>query len=159
MNQLKKHILFFDFLENHYVSKNEVSKQHLNVIKKSNFVKEDKTTVRSTHPPLETILILLKRRKWRPPLSKLLILKPLSLVLLNRTILLMNPYMLLVNCLTVLKKKLLKKLFLLKTLFLKNMILSKLRNLWLIYLVKEKKWISKPPKLKLLTLFRKCLQI
>ena len=36
MNQLKKHILFFDFLENHYVSKDEVSKQHLNVIKKSN---------------------------------------------------------------------------------------------------------------------------
>ena len=34
MNQLKKHILFFDFLENHYVSKDEVSKQHLNVIKK-----------------------------------------------------------------------------------------------------------------------------
>ena len=33
-NQLKKHILFFDFLENHYVSKDEVSKQHLNVIKK-----------------------------------------------------------------------------------------------------------------------------
>ena len=57
MNQLKKHILFFDFLENNYVSKDEVSKQHLNVIKKSNFVKEDKTTVRSTHPPLETILI------------------------------------------------------------------------------------------------------
>ena len=45
MNQLKKHILFFDFLENHYVSKDEVSKQHLNVIKKSNFVKEDKTIV------------------------------------------------------------------------------------------------------------------
>ena len=33
MNQLKKHVLFFDFLENHYVSKDEVSKQHLNVIK------------------------------------------------------------------------------------------------------------------------------
>ena len=77
MNQLKKNILFFDFLENHYVLKDEVSKQHLNVIKKSNFVKEDKTTVRSTHPPLETILILLKRRKWRPLLSKLLIIKPL----------------------------------------------------------------------------------
>ena len=39
MNQLKKRILFFDFLENHYVSKDEVSKQHLNIIKKSNFVK------------------------------------------------------------------------------------------------------------------------
>ena len=39
MNQLKKHVLFFYFLENYYVSKDEVSKQHLNVIKKSNFVK------------------------------------------------------------------------------------------------------------------------
>ena len=29
MNQLKKHILFFDFLENYYVSKDEVSKHHL----------------------------------------------------------------------------------------------------------------------------------
>ena len=57
MNQLKKHILFFDFLENYYVSKDEVSKHHLNVIKKSNFVKEDKTIVRSTHPPLETVLL------------------------------------------------------------------------------------------------------
>ena len=47
MNQLKKHILFFDFLEN----------QHLNVIKKSNFVKEDKTIVRSSHSPLEIVLI------------------------------------------------------------------------------------------------------
>ena len=58
MNQLKKHILFFDFLENHYVSNDEVSQQHLNVIKKSNFVKAaDKTIVRSSHPPLETVLI------------------------------------------------------------------------------------------------------
>ena len=57
MHKLKKHILFFDFLENYYVPKDEVSKNHLNVIKKSNFVKEDKTIVRSTHPPLETVLI------------------------------------------------------------------------------------------------------
>ena len=57
MNQLKKHILFFDFLENYYVRKDEVSKNHLNVTKKSNFVKEDKTIVRSIHPPLETVLI------------------------------------------------------------------------------------------------------
>ena len=57
MNQLKKHILFFYFFENHYVSKDEVSKQHLNVIKKSNFVKADKTIVRSSHPPLEIVLI------------------------------------------------------------------------------------------------------
>ena len=63
MNQLKKHILFFDFLENYCVSKDEISKHHLNVIKKSNFVKEDKTIVRSTHPPLETILITCKKTK------------------------------------------------------------------------------------------------
>ena len=29
----------------------------MNVIKKSNFVKKDKTIVRSSHPPLETVLI------------------------------------------------------------------------------------------------------
>ena len=63
MNQLKKHILLFDFLENHYVSKDEVSKQHLNVIKKSNFVKEDKPIVRSSHPPLETVLITCQDQK------------------------------------------------------------------------------------------------
>ena len=61
MNQLKKHILFFDFLENHYVSKDEVSKQHLNVIKKSNFVKIDKTIIRSSNPPLDSILITIKK--------------------------------------------------------------------------------------------------
>ena len=61
MNQLKKHILFFDFLENHYVSKDEVSIQHLNVIRKSNFVKSNKTIVKSTHPPRETILITTKK--------------------------------------------------------------------------------------------------
>ena len=57
MNQLKKHILFFYFLENYCVPKDEVSKNHVNVIEKSNFVKEDKTIVRSSHPPLETVLI------------------------------------------------------------------------------------------------------
>ena len=50
---IENFFFFFYFLENHYVSKDEVSKQYLNVIKKSKFVKEDKTTVRSTHPPLE----------------------------------------------------------------------------------------------------------
>ena len=64
MNQFKKHILFFDFLENHYVSNDEVSKQHLIVIKKSNFVKAaDKSIVRSTHPPLETVLITCQDQK------------------------------------------------------------------------------------------------
>ena len=54
---IEKTYFVFDFLENHYVSKDEVSKQHLNVIKKSNFVKEDKTIFRSSHLPLETVLI------------------------------------------------------------------------------------------------------
>ena len=39
MNQLKKNILLFYFLKNHYVSNDDVSKQHMSVIKKSNFVK------------------------------------------------------------------------------------------------------------------------
>ena len=61
---IEKHILFFDFLENHYVSKDEVSKQHLNVIKKSNFIKAaDKSIVRSTHLPLETVLITCQDQK------------------------------------------------------------------------------------------------
>ena len=65
MNQLKKLLFFFfDFLENHYVSNDEVSKQHLSVIKKSNFVKiADKAIVRSTHPPLETVLITCQDQK------------------------------------------------------------------------------------------------
>ena len=64
MNQLKKHILFFYFLENYYVSNDEVSKQHLSVIKKSNFVKAaDKAIVRSSHPPLETVLITCQDQK------------------------------------------------------------------------------------------------
>ena len=64
MNQLKKHILFFDFLENHYVSNDEISKQHLSVIKKSNIVKaNDKSTIRSTHLPLETIVITCQDKK------------------------------------------------------------------------------------------------
>ena len=64
MNQLKKHILFFDFLENHYVSNDELSKQHLGVIKKSNFVKSnDKSIVWSTHPPLETVVITCQDKK------------------------------------------------------------------------------------------------
>ena len=56
--------MFFDFLESHYVSNDEVSKQHLSVIKKSNFVKaNDKSTIRSTHPPLETIVITCQDKK------------------------------------------------------------------------------------------------
>ena len=126
MNQLKKHILFFDFLENHYVSKDEVSKQHLNVIKKSKFVKIDKTIIRSSHPPLEPILITTKKdevtkEEVKASPFKIAMIKLPFLVLLNKTILLINLCILLVNNLTVLKKKLLKNLF------LKNML--KLRNL------------------------------
>ena len=64
MNQLQNQILFFDFLENYYVSNDEVSKQHLSVIKKSNFIKEkDKSTIRATHPPLETIVLTCQDKK------------------------------------------------------------------------------------------------
>ena len=66
MNQLKQHILFFDFLENHYISNDEVSKQHLNVIKKSNFAKaSDKAVVRSSHSLLETVLITCQDQKTK----------------------------------------------------------------------------------------------
>jgi hypothetical protein len=51
MIESRKHILFFDFLQKHFPSDNV-----LNVVKK-NFVKEDKTVVKSSHPPLENILI------------------------------------------------------------------------------------------------------
>ncbi|KAL4615580.1 hypothetical protein ACB092_07G136400 [Castanea dentata] len=47
MNLLKQHILFFDYLENYYVSRNE----------------HDKTVVKSSHPPLETVLITCKNDK------------------------------------------------------------------------------------------------
>ena len=61
---IEKKYFFFYFLENHYVSNDEVSKQHLSVIKKSNFVKAaDKSIVWSTHPPLETVLITCQDQK------------------------------------------------------------------------------------------------
>ena len=60
---IEKTYIFFYFLENHYVSKDKVSKQHLNMIKKSNFVKADKTIVKSSHPPLETVLITCQDQK------------------------------------------------------------------------------------------------
>ena len=61
---IEKTYFVFDFLENHYVSNDEVSKQHLNVIKKSNFVKAaDKAIVQSSHPPLETVLIACQDQK------------------------------------------------------------------------------------------------
>jgi hypothetical protein len=51
MIESQKRILFFDFLQKHFPSDNA-----LNVVKK-NFVKEDKTVVKSSHPPLANILI------------------------------------------------------------------------------------------------------
>ncbi|KAL4614875.1 hypothetical protein ACB092_07G084200 [Castanea dentata] len=63
MNLLKQHILFFDYLENYYVSRNEVHTNCLNVIKKFAFVKPDKTIVKSSHPPFETVLITCKNDK------------------------------------------------------------------------------------------------
>jgi hypothetical protein len=51
MIESQKHILFFDFLQKHFLSDNS-----LNVVKK-NLVKEDKTIVKSSHSPLENILI------------------------------------------------------------------------------------------------------
>ena len=47
-----------------FLKNDEVSKQHLSVIKKSNFVKAaDKAIVRSSHPPLETVLITCQDQK------------------------------------------------------------------------------------------------
>jgi hypothetical protein len=51
MIESQKHILFFDFLQKYFPFDNA-----LNVVK-NNFVKEDKTVVQSSHPPLENILI------------------------------------------------------------------------------------------------------
>ena len=66
MNQLKKNILFFDFLENHYIPNDEVTKQYLSVIRKSNFVKTaNKAIVRSSHPPLETVLVNCQDQKTK----------------------------------------------------------------------------------------------
>ena len=84
------------------------------MIKKSNFVKaNDKSIVRSTHPSLETVVITCQDKKTEVNATPFKIANdqtPIT-VLLNKTILLMNPCMLLVNSLTVLKKKLLKELF------------------------------------------------
>ena len=51
MIESQKLILFLDFLQKHFPSNNI-----LNVVKK-NFVKEDKTIIKSSHPPLENIPI------------------------------------------------------------------------------------------------------
>ena len=56
MNQLKKHILFFDFLENHYISNDEVTKQHLSMIRKSNFVKTSPFKISNDQTPITCII-------------------------------------------------------------------------------------------------------
>ena len=56
MHELQKHILCFDFVKKYYVSKN-ISKNSLNMVIKSNFVKEDNIVVRFTHPPLDAVII------------------------------------------------------------------------------------------------------
>ena len=56
MNQLKKHILFFNFLENHYVSNDEVSKQHLSVIRKSNVVKATPFKISDDQTPITSLI-------------------------------------------------------------------------------------------------------
>ena len=43
----------------------------MNVIKKSNFVKKDKTIVRSSHPPLETVLITHQKTEVKASLFKI----------------------------------------------------------------------------------------
>ena len=63
MHKLQKHILFFDFIENYYVPKN-ISKNSLNMVKKSNFVKEDKTIAEIIDV---TPLFLLKQKKIIEP--------------------------------------------------------------------------------------------
>ena len=56
MKQLKKHILFFDFLENHYVPNDEVSKQHLSMIRKSNFVKTSPFKISNDQTPITSLI-------------------------------------------------------------------------------------------------------
>ena len=121
MNQLKKHILFFDFLENHYVSKDEDSKQHLNVIRRSNFVKEDKTIVRSSHPPLETEVKAspFKIADAQTPIISIIEQKKFT----NESLHVIGQQ------LNHIEEKIVEKLLMLKNLFLKNLFLSKLRNL------------------------------
>ena len=131
---IEKTYFVFDFLENHYVSKDEVSKQHLNVIKRSNFVKEDKTIVRSSHLPLETVLITCQNsqnQKTEVKASPFKIADPQTPVI---SIIEQNNFTneslhVIGQQLDRIEEKIVEKLFLLKTLFLKNFFMLKLRNL------------------------------
>ena len=131
---IEKTYFVFDFLENHYVSKDEVLKQHLNVIKRSNFVKEDKIIVRSSHPPLETVLITCQNsqnQKTEVKASPFKIADPQTPVI---SIIEQNNFTneslhVIGQQLDRIEEKIVEKLFLLKTLFLKNLFMLKLRNL------------------------------
>ena len=93
------------------------------MIKKSNFVQEDKTIVRSSHPPLETVLITHQKTEVKAsPFTIADDQTPIISIIEQNNF--TNESLLLVNSLTVLKKKLLKKMFPKKNLFL-----SKLKNL------------------------------
>ena len=48
--------MFFDFLENHYVSNDEVSKQHLSVIRKSNIVKATPFKISDDQTPITSLI-------------------------------------------------------------------------------------------------------
>ena len=95
------------------------------MVKKLNFVKENKTIVRSSHPPLDMFIINYKGTEIKVSPIKIVEIidanTPISVEkkkrLLNKTILLIIPYILLANNSTVLKKK------------LKNLLLQKLKNL------------------------------
>ena len=83
--QIKKKMLMHE-LKNTYCSlillktitfQKIFSKNCLNMVKKLNFVKEYKTVVRSSHPPLEIVIITYKGTVVKAnPLSKLLMLMP-----------------------------------------------------------------------------------
>ena len=107
-----------------FPKKKKNSKNSLNMVKKSNFVKEDKIIVRSSHPPLDTFIINCKGTEIKASpfkISKIIdVNTPIPTKTkrsLNKTILLIIPYILLANNSTVLKKK------------LKNLLLQKLKNL------------------------------
>jgi hypothetical protein len=72
MQDLRKNIHFFDFVDNYYPKY-----KNLNVITTSKWIKHDKTTIESSHPPKDTILInvgndLIKASPFKKPLTKLL---------------------------------------------------------------------------------------
>ena len=138
---IEKPYFVFDFLENHYVSKDEVSKQPLNFIKRSNFVKEDKIIVRSSHPPLETVLITCQNsqnQKTEVNASPFKIADAQTPIIsiieqnnfTNESLHVIGQQLDRIEKKYLLKKLFLSKtLFLLKTLFLKNIFRLKMRNL------------------------------